>query len=53
MDGGILLVSAKVFGLLPLDFILGGLKIFRGDFFFPFEGSFLSSILIFTLWTSS
>ena len=34
MVGGILLVSVKVFGLLPLSFILGGSKIFRGDLFF-------------------
>ena len=41
MVGGVLLVSKKVFGLLSLSFILGGLLNLQGRFLFPFEGSFL------------
>ena len=39
MVGGILLVSVKVFGLLPLSFILGGSKSL-GEIYFSFLGFF-------------
>ena len=49
MVGGVLLVFAKVFGLLSLGVILSGLSNPQGRFIFPFEGSFLSSFFIFPL----
>ena len=52
MDGGILLVFAKVFGLLSLGFIPGGSSNPQRIFLFCFEGSFIFSIFIFALWTS-
>ena len=53
MVGGVLLVVAKVFGLLYLGFIPGGSSNPQGRFLFPLEGSFLSSFFIFALWAPS
>ena len=40
MVRGVLLVFTKVFGLLSLGFILGGLSNPQARSLFPFEGSF-------------
>ena len=55
MVGGVLLVFAKVFGLLSLCSTLGGLSNSQERFLFPLEGSFISFFYFFilALWTSS
>ena len=49
----VLLVLAKVFSLLSLGFIPSASSNPQGRFLFPFEGSFVSSFIIFALRTSS
>ena len=49
MVGDVLLVFAKVFGLLSLGSIPSGSSNTQGRFLFPLKGSFPSSFFIFAL----